>query len=295
MYRAKEAGRNNAKFYDGTMHAHVLERMGLEQDLRNAVSRGEIRLVYQPILDVSTQRIIAAEALARWQHPLLGELMPQTFIPIAEETGTIVEITRFVLREACRRAAYLRASEMPEFRIAVNLSPRDLYEPDFAAMVAGILRETGLSPNALDLEVTENVMLNESSVAALNQIAKLGVQIVVDDFGTGYSSLSYIKKLPVSAIKIDKSFIDEVAHNPFDQGIVKAISTLGETLKLLVTAEGIDSAAQWEFVRSLHCEQTQGFYFYRPAPWDDMLEHIRRSTLRIARPGGDVIPLYGVK
>jgi diguanylate cyclase (GGDEF)-like protein/PAS domain S-box-containing protein len=295
MYRAKEAGRNNAKFYDGTMHAHVLERMGLEQDLRHALARDEMRMVFQPLVDTETRRIVAAEALIRWQHPLLGELGPRTFIPIAEETGSIVEISRWVLTEACRRAAQLRKTIAPDFRISINLSPRDFYEQDFASVLERVLAETGLTPQALDLEVTENVVLNDLALGTLMRIAALGVHLVVDDFGTGYSSLSYIKRLPVSAIKIDKGFIDDVARDPYDQGIVKAISTLGRTLGLRIIAEGIENEAQFQFVRSLQCDQVQGYFFYRPLSWPDLIDNIehaeKREETAVSQPR--VIQLYG--
>jgi len=291
MYRAKEAGRNNAKFYDGTMHAHVLERMGLEQDLRQALSRGELNLMYQPIVDLASRRIIGAEALIRWQHPLLGELSPQTFIPIAEETGVIVDISRWVLREACMNAARIRRDGASDFRISVNLSPRDFYEQDLAATLGAVLAETGLPAEALDLEVTENVVLNDLALETLKRIAKMKVNVVVDDFGTGYSSLSYIKRLPVSAIKIDKSFIDDVAIDSYDQGIVKAIATLGNTLGLRIIAEGIESESQYEFLRSLKCEHAQGYFFYRPQQWNAFVSILQR-TGEIGS-GARVIQLYG--
>jgi diguanylate cyclase (GGDEF)-like protein/PAS domain S-box-containing protein len=292
MYRAKESGRNNAKFYDGTMHAHVLERMGLEQDLRQALTRDEMRLVFQPVVDTMTRRTIACEALVRWHHPLLGELSPMAFIPIAEESGLIVEIGRWVLREACRKASAMRQTLDPNFRIAVNLSPRDFYEQDFGAMLGMVLAETGLPPDALDLEVTESVMLNEVAVATLTRISAMGVHIVVDDFGTGYSSLNYIKRLPVNAIKIDKSFIDDVTRDSYDQGIVKAITTLAQTLNLRVVAEGIESEAQWDFVRSLRCDQAQGYFFHRPLPWEEVVDIVRHNAPGQQRQApANVIPL----
>ena len=274
MYRAKEAGRNNVKSYDGTMHARVLERMGLEQDLRQALARGELSLLFQPIVDIATKRIVTAEALVRWKHPTLGELQPEVFIPIAEESGTIVEISRWVLTQACSTAVRIRQTAAPEFRVSVNLSPRDFYEQDCAATIGAVLAETGLPPSALELEVTENIVLNDLAVATLLRIHAMGVQIVVDDFGTGYSSLNYIKRLPVHAIKIDKGFIDDVTRDPYDQGIVKAIATLAQTLGLRVIAEGIETEAQWEFVRSLHCDQAQGFLFHRPLARGDLMARI---------------------
>jgi len=274
MYSAKEAGRNNVKSYDGTMHATVLERMGLEQDLRQSLARGELQLLFQPIVDTSTKRIVTAEALVRWQHPTLGELGPEVFIPIAEESGTIVEISRWVLKQACSTAARIRAIAAPEFRVSVNLSPRDFYEQDCAATIAAVLAETGLPPRALELEVTENIVLNDLAVATLLRIHAMGVQIVVDDFGKGYSSLSYIKRLPVHAIKIDKGFIDDVTRDPYDQGIVKAITTLAQTLGLRVIAEGIETEAQWEFIRALRCDQAQGYLFHSPMPRGDLMARI---------------------
>jgi diguanylate cyclase (GGDEF)-like protein len=296
MYRAKEAGRNNAKFYDGTMHAHVLERMGLEQDLRHAVAREELKLVYQPIVDVATRRIALAEALVRWHHPLLGDLAPAVFIPIAEESGIIVEISRWVLREACARAAQIRRSGAPDFRIAVNLSPRDFFEPDFPAELAAILDYTGLPANALDAEVTEGVMLSDMAVGTIMRLHAMGVNIVVDDFGTGYSSLAYLKRLPVSAIKVDKSFMTEITTNAYDQGIVKAIAALAQTLGVRVITEGIESQAQWDFVRSLRCDQAQGYYFHRPSSWEAVVELAAAAAkTAAAQSAARVIPLYGQK
>jgi diguanylate cyclase (GGDEF)-like protein len=293
MYRAKESGRNNAKFYDGTMHAHVLERMGLEQDLRQALARKELRLLFQPIVEMSSRRVVAAEALLRWRHPLLGELAPPAFIPIAEETGLIVDISRWALREACANAAQVRREGNADFRASVNLSPRDFYEQDLATTLAAILAETGLPAEALDIEVTENVVLNDLALETLQRIAEMNVGIVVDDFGTGYSALNYIKRLPVKAIKIDKAFIDDVAIDAYDQGIVKAVATLGQTLGLRVIAEGVESQAQYDFLRSLNCEFAQGFFFHRPAGWASLVAILRQNPKPPAMSSNRVIPLYG--
>jgi EAL domain-containing protein (putative c-di-GMP-specific phosphodiesterase class I) len=241
---------------------------------------------------MASRRITGAEALVRWKHPLLGDLSPQTFIPIAEETGVIVSISRWVLREACANAARIRRAGATDFRISVNLSPRDFYEQDLTAMLAGILTETGLSEDALDLEVTESVVLNDLAVETLGRIAKMRVNVVVDDFGTGYSSLNYIKRLPVRAIKIDKCFIDDVAMDPYDQGIVKAITTLGNTLGLRIIAEGIESESQYEFLRSLKIEHAQGYFFYRPQTWNNLLAIMQKAG-EVTASSARVIPLYG--
>ena len=296
MYRAKEAGGNNAKFYDGSMHAHVLERMGLEQDLRLALTRGELFLQFQPLVDAQTKRIVSAEALLRWRHPLLGEISPHTFIPIAEETGTIVEISRWVLKEACKEAARIRAELDPNFRIAVNLSPRDLYDPNFETMLATVLQQTKLPPDALELEVTENVLVNDVSVGVLTRVSAMGVNLSVDDFGTGYSSLSYLKRLPVDAIKIDKAFIQDVSRDAHDQGIVKAICTLGETLGLRIIAEGVETQSQFDFMKNMDCRYVQGFLFHRPLDpamlWERLRDGRRASQPSVAA-AARVIPLYG--
>ena len=293
MYRSKEAGGNTARLYDGATRAHILERLGLEQDLRQALSRDEMHLLFQPIVDLQTRTTVAAEALLRWQHPMLGELLPQVFIPIAEETGIIVDLSRWVLREACRAAARIRATELPEFRVAVNLSPKDLYDVDFVATLFSLLAETGLPPSALDIEITESVIVNELAIATLRRISAKGVGIVVDDFGTGYSSLGYIKRMPVSAVKIDKGFIDDVVRDSYDQGIVKTISTLGQTLGLRIIAEGVESEPQCDFVRA-YCDQAQGYYFSRPVPYATLVDVMRYDSGRQS-VGPRVVPLRSAK
>lgn len=283
MYHAKEAGRSTAKFYDGTIHARVLERLSLEQDLRSALSRQEFHLVFQPLVDIPSRRITAAETLLRWNHPLLGEVAPDRFISIAEELGIIVEISAWVLREACRYAAAIRENGHPEFRIAVNLSARDLYESSFVDALAATLEEFALPAHALDLEVTEHVLLSDTAVRNLNELRAMGVRVVIDDFGIGYSSLEYVKRLPVGAIKIDKSFVRDVTRNPYDQAIVKAIATLGKTLGVAVIAEGIETAAQYDFVAALHCDQAQGFYFSRPIEIDRLMDVLPEPDGRSSR------------
>ncbi|MBV9269645.1 MAG: EAL domain-containing protein, partial [Candidatus Eremiobacteraeota bacterium] len=287
MYLAKEAGRCTARFYDGTIHARVLERLTLEQDLRQALAREEFHVELQPIVDLPTRRINAAEVLLRWTHPVLGSVPPDRFIPIAEELGIIVEISRWVLRNACRIVSTIRGSGYPDFRLSVNLSARDLYESDLLAFVGETLVEYGLSSDAIDVEVTEHVLLNDTAVRNLANLRALGIRVLIDDFGTGYSSLEYLKRLPVGAIKIDKTFISDVTRNTYDQAIVKAITTLGQALHVPVIAEGLESESQIEFVESLGCDQAQGYAFSRPIRLEAFMDLLPGRAMQKSR----VIPL----
>jgi diguanylate cyclase (GGDEF)-like protein/PAS domain S-box-containing protein len=263
MYRAKAGGTHYAVF-DPSMESAATERLLLENDLRHALYRDELRLLYQPIVDVATRRVVGAEALVRWHHRTRGVVGPTSFIQIAEETGSIVALDRWVLREACATAARIRSTLQPDFRIAVNLSPRDLREPDLPDVVAGVLSEYGVPPRALALEVTESVALDDSVLPALRRLCALGVQVAVDDFGIGYSSLSYLKRLPITALKIDRAFIRDVADDAYDQAIVRSIVTVAKALGLHVTAEGLETDAQVEFVASLGCDEAQGYRFGTP-------------------------------
>ncbi len=291
MYRAKDAGRQNAKFYSGAMHKHILERMGLELDLRQALARNELDVLYQPIVDLASERIVGAEALLRWNHPLLGDVAPERFIGIAEEIGSILEITGYVLGRACAHAAAMRALGLTSFTVAVNLSMRDLCDPGIHERIASALRNNGLSPEALSLEITEGTTLSDLALKELGLIHQTGARIVIDDFGIGYSSLDYIKRLPVSAIKIDKSFVAELAHSQHDQAIVKAITTLAENLQLGVVAEGVETTAQRDFLLTVHAPMGQGFYFSRPIS-DEHFAAMVRQLPEIANRGSRVVPLF---
>jgi len=263
MYRAKAAGRGTFSFYDTAIEADARERLQVENDLRGALLRDELRVLYQPIISVSSGRIMGCEALLRWTHPVRGEVAPGTFISIAEESGLISDITRFVLRRACTFGASVRETRS-DFRITVNLSPTDLRETDIVSIVREQLLRSGLPADGLEIEVTENVLLDDAAIVALNALRALGVRIAVDDFGIAYNSLLYVKRLPITSLKIDRSFVRDVARDHFDQAIVKAIVTLGTTLGLTVIAEGIESEAQWDFVTELGCDQAQGFRFSHP-------------------------------
>jgi diguanylate cyclase (GGDEF)-like protein/PAS domain S-box-containing protein len=263
MYRAKALGGNRVALYDHSMEAAAGERLVLENDLRHAIFRDELELLYQPVVDLATRRIVGCEALVRWNHRVRGVVAPGVFIPIAEENGTIVAVDRWVLREACVTAARVRAYQ-PDFRVAVNFSPRDLREPDLPDVVEAMLAEHGLPGGALSVEVTEHVLLDDTVLPALRRICALGVQVAIDDFGVGYSSLAYLKRLPITALKIDRAFIRDVADDAYDQAIVGSIVAVAKTLGLHVTAEGLETDEQLAFVASLGCDEVQGFHFGVP-------------------------------
>lgn len=285
MYRAKDAGRKNVKFYNRAMHAQIIERMGLELDLRQALERREFFVVYQPIVALTSQEIVAAEALLRWEHPTLGLLAPERFIDIAEEGGAIVEITRWVLEQACEQTVAMRSLGLPEFRVAVNVSARDLAETDFQNCFAEILMRYGLKAGAIDIEVTEGVTVSDRAMNTLDLMQKGGTRVVVDDFGIGYSSLDYIRRLPVSVIKIDKSFIADVAHCAHDQAIIKAITTLADSLGIGMIAEGVETSAQREFLMSQGVPVAQGFYFSRPVSAAQFAQLLQVKKVDAIDPG----------
>jgi diguanylate cyclase (GGDEF)-like protein/PAS domain S-box-containing protein len=260
MYRAKRSGGNAHVHYERSMEAEASERLSLESDLRHAIDRNELRVHYQPIFDVHANVLSGCEALVRWQHPTRGLMAPDAFLPIAEETGFIVEIDRWVLGASCAMLKAVR-SDVPTFRLAVNVSPRDLRETDFADFVFEVLRREELTFDALTLEITEQVVLDPIALPTLQKLATAGVRIAIDDFGVGYSSLSYLKRLPISGVKVDRSFIADVANDARSRALVKSIVAMAEALALEVTAEGIETQEQLEFVSSISCGRAQGYHF----------------------------------
>ena len=277
LHRAKERGRNTHQFYTPEMGVQTQARFTLERALRHALEREEFRLYYQPLIELATGRIVAVEALLRWQSPTGGIIAPAQFIPIAEENGMIVALGEWVLRQACRQQCAWRAAKLPALRIGVNLSPRQLQHPGLVATVLAILRETGCDPGALDLEITEGVLVRNARAAraALDELSAAGLQCSIDDFGTGYSSLSYIKHLPTDRIKIDQSFVRDVTVDKDDAAIVSAIITMGRDLGMEVVAEGVETNEQIDFLRRRGCGIAQGFAYCRPVPADELERVVR--------------------
>jgi diguanylate cyclase (GGDEF)-like protein/PAS domain S-box-containing protein len=272
MYAAKKLGRNRWQFYHGAMNEETRERLRIEGALRNALERGEFLLHYQPQVDLATGRIVGMEALLRWQHPELGVVPPQRFIGLAEETGLIVPIGAWVLRTACAQAKawndMWELCGMAPLRVAVNLSARQFAQPDLVESIAAVLADTGLPPACLDLELTESLFVDDvaQAVGLLHRLKALGVALSIDDFGTGYSSFSYLRTFPIDVLKIDRSFVADIASDADEAAIVVSIIALARNLKLRVIAEGVESAAQLEFLRSHGCDEMQGYHFSRPVP-----------------------------
>lgn len=266
MYQAKALGRNNFQFFRDSSDGGIAALFTLENHLRRALDRNELVVHYQPQVDIEAGKITGMEALLRWQHSQRGEIMPDEFIPLAEESGLIIPIGEWVLRQACIQNKAWQDAGLPPIRMAVNISALQLKQKNFAEIVAMVLDETGLDPNWLELELTESVVMQnaEEAIKQLNQLKSIGVWLSIDDFGTGYSSLSYLKRLPIDTVKIDKSFIHNVTSNEDDASISEAIIALANSLHLKVIAEGVENSDQLYFLREHHCCDAQGFFFSRP-------------------------------
>lgn len=268
--RARRDGENHVEFHSESMSRWAFERLTLEQSLRDALKNEELVVYYQPRVDIETQKIIGMEALVRWIHPQFGLVSPGQFIPLAEETGLIVPIGDWILRESCRQNARWRAMGLPKIRVSVNLSPIQFRKPDLHEDVFQALDDAGLDADGLELEVTESLLMNDPSetAAILGRLRSRGIHISIDDFGTGYSSLSYLKRFPINALKIDRSFVTDVTSNPDDAAIATAIILMGHSLKLSVVAEGVETENQLAFLKVLQCNEVQGYLFSPPVPAD---------------------------
>ena len=268
LYRAKADGRGTYRFFEAGMDARVQARRLMELDLRAALRREEFEVYYQPIRDLASDETAAFEALVRWNHGERGLIQPAQFIPIAEDTGLIVQLGEWVLRRACKDAA----GWSKPASVAVNLSPVQFRNPNLVASVKSALADSGLPPQRLELEITESVLLQNSDAAraVLNELRAHGVKISLDDFGTGYSSLSYLRSFPFDKIKIDRSFVSELGSSDDSMAIVRAVTGLGKSLGMVTTAEGVENAEQLALLRREGCTQAQGYLFSKPRPADEV-------------------------
>jgi diguanylate cyclase (GGDEF)-like protein/PAS domain S-box-containing protein len=266
LLHAKNMGRNNYQFFKADMNVRALETQSLENSLRHALERQEFVLHYQPKMNLETGSIVGVEALIRWHHPQRGVVLPGQFIPIAEDCGFIVPISRWVLREGCRQARAWQDEGLAPMRIAINISAVDLRSKDFTAGVRSILSETGLEPRYLELELTETFLMQDpqATAAVLRELKVMGVQLALDDFGTGYSSLSYLKRFPIDTLKIDRSFVCGLAADADDASIVAAVISMGRSLRMRVVAEGVETEQQLKFLQEHNCPEGQGYYFSHP-------------------------------
>jgi diguanylate cyclase (GGDEF)-like protein/PAS domain S-box-containing protein len=277
MYCAKDRGRNNFQFFTEDMNAQIVERLTLESSLRLALERKEFFLVYQPQMDIGTGKITGLEALLRWQHPDLGLVPPDKFIPIAEKSDLILPIGEWVLRTACAQARKWHDEGLGAVPVAVNVSAVQFRQENFSKLIGSVLLETGIASQCLELELTESLLLSDAVVtlSVLQDLKAMGLKLAIDDFGTGYSSLSYLKRFPINKLKIDRSFIRDVAVNPDDSAITTAIIAMAKQLKLKVIAEAVEDEAQLLFLRENHCDEIQGYYFCKPLAVDAVADFLR--------------------
>jgi len=290
MYRAKEAGKNTFRFYSQLEGDEDAQRLEIEQQLRRAIERREFALFFQPQMSIDTGRVVGCEALLRWHHPTQGIVSPAVFVPVLEETGLIVEVGDWVLREACRQARGWRLAGLPALRIAVNLSARQFSKRDLVGDVARILDETGTEPHLLHVEITEGTIAAkfERSVEIMRKLNAIGVRIAVDDFGVGYSSLNYLKRLPINSLKIDRSFINDVTTDTNDAAIARTIIALAHNLGLDVIAEGVETLEQMFFLSRQGCNEVQGYLVGEPMPPDRFATWLRDNPqVRVRRAPRD--------
>lgn len=287
MYHAKEEGKNNFQFYSSEISTQTLERLTLESNLRRALERHELSLAYQAKVDLKSNRITGVEALLRWHNAELGFVSPAKFIPVAEETGLIVHIGRWVMKTACLQNMAWQRQGLPPIRMAVNLSVRQFADERLLDDVVAILQDTGMAPGLLELEITEGMIVHnvDRAIKLLTAIKELGVRLAIDDFGTGYSSLGQLKNFPIDTLKVDRSFIRDLARNSEDKAITSAIIAMGKTLSLTVVAEGVETADQQTFLREQACDEMQGYYFSKPIGADEFAALLGKEKTAGDPPG----------
>jgi diguanylate cyclase (GGDEF)-like protein len=280
MYSAKEAGRNRFCFYSKEMNSKAHHRLEMEAGLRNALLHNELFLEYQPIMSSDGTKVMAAEALVRWQHPTHGRIPPVQFISLAEETGMIIALGEWVMRTACSKIREWNDAGLPRIRVAINVSSRQIEQNNFTDLVHTVIEETGANAAQIEIELTESCLVNQEGphLAKVFGLREFGISIAIDDFGTGYSCLSYLKSLPISHIKIDKSFVDDICANIQNQAIVEAIITMSQKLGIKNIAEGVETGEQLRFLQERCCDEIQGYYFHRPLPVEAFEKLLREQT-----------------
>ena len=278
LHKAKANGKHQVQVFTETLNAEASYKLFVENNLRRALTQNELEVFYQPKLCLRTGRLLGMEALLRWNHPKNGMIRPDQFISVAEETGLIIPIGKWVARQACRMSKQLSAAGLGNLQVAINVSPKQFADPDLVPSIAGILKEEQLPATLLELELTEGLLLEATAGTRqqLEQLKALGLSLAMDDFGTGYSSLSYLKKFPIDIIKIDRSFINDIPDNQHDMEITSAVIAMAHNLKLKVVAEGIETAAQLAFLRRHRCDVGQGYLFDRPIPGRELAEKLKR-------------------
>lgn len=288
LYRAKQEGGNSFQLYDRSMHQAMQARTEMEHDIRKAIEDDDLVFHYQPQIDLKTRQVIGVEALMRWHHPKRGWVAPDQFIPIAEESRLIIPLTEKILPRACLEAQSLHARGFTSLTVAVNLSPMHFKTDDLPKFISGVLDDTGLKPEFLELEITEGMVMHDSEavIGTLNQLDQLGVKLSIDDFGTGYSSLSYLKRFPVDKLKIDKSFVHDIPNDPGASAIVQAVIKLGHSFNLKVIAEGVETQEQIDFLEAMGCDEVQGWYYSKALPITELISWLEE------RESGP-IPLMG--
>ncbi|MEH7234917.1 EAL domain-containing protein [Bacillus sp. JJ1562] len=278
LYRAKELGRSLYQYYSTDLQKHTSHLMNLETGLRKAIEKNELEIYYQPQLDLSTDKVTSFEALLRWKHPVLGFVSPAEFIPIAEDTGLILAIGEWIIQTVCRKLKQWKEDGYGPVSISINLSPKQFQQPELVKIIQQNIEQNQIYPGSLEFELTEGAMQDpKSTLQTLSKLKEIGVRISVDDFGTGYSSLSYIKKLPIDTLKIDQSFVKDVLRDEKDAAITTTIIHLAQSLGLSVIAEGVEEEQQVEFFKIMGCHKVQGYFFSKPIPESEMIEHYLKN------------------